>query len=81
MSDRWDAIRAKLDQLEVALGMEHSKAPTSVRLDLIVQTVISQRTALEESRREVLKWRAPTMEAAKALARVYELALSEHRGS
>ena len=76
-----DDILGKLEALETILGLQNGGAwPVEERLSVIAATVIKVRTELEESQREVAKWKPPVMDALRALERVYRIALADHRG-
>ena len=72
-----EQIEAKTEQLEVALKLAHGKGPIEDRLAEIVRATIVAVRAAEVSERELRTWRAPIMDVARGLAKVFELANDE----
>lgn len=81
MSDiKWEQIRLSLDQIEQVLGMERSEAPIAVRLTLIAEGVIAQRTYLEQARRQAEKWRVPVLQLYSAMISIKDAAQDQGGG-
>ena len=68
-----DQIEARVEQLEVALGLRHAKRPIEDRLGLIVSETISRVRGLENTKRELAIWKRPATEMARAIRKILEI--------
>jgi hypothetical protein len=72
-----NAIESHTLQLEVALGIKDRKAPIEDRLLEVLSQVHRLARERERAAREARTWKRPAMEAARGMAKLFELAMAE----